>query len=282
MQGEVKAGAYHTSKYRPWIHVVVVAGFPNKILALQFEWIWQHPDKSRVLKTVRRTKYGQEADSKKKLNGYKPKLKLLQAMLSLPVWQQLNLTVYVPDKQLQAFVTDLLKGNTNITVICENVVCDPQSNVASSRKRKAAPEDPLAAVVHCSFCTKQLVAKDKYYVCHHCSRSMHIYCLGSKSLEVFSGGEENMLMIPRLAECGHCHALCQWKHVIQKANEVADIGASATQTEKVTVSEQEVEDTNEDEDDDRSVQSEASQSIETQEEADGDEEEDFDVIIIDH
>eukprot|EP01031_Cornospumella_fuschlensis_P033384 gene33384-40388_t len=278
--GEVAAGAYHTSKYRPWIHVVIVTGFPNKVLALQFEWIWQHPDKSRFLKTVTKTKDGQPTEVTKRVNGYKPKLKILKAMLSLPIWKQLNLTVFVPDKSLQSFVFDLFRDNTSVTVICDNFVCEAQrDNLTRSRKRKVdANNIVLPTVISCSFCAQQLVARDKYFVCNHCDRSMHVHCLGRKSLELFSIGEEVGSMVPRLAECGNCHALCQWKHVIQKISEVSttDSGATSTQYEQL------VDNPCEEEDDNGSVCSETSQSFATQEgEAGGEDEEDFDVIIID-
>jgi structure-specific endonuclease subunit SLX1 len=41
--GILKGGAKKTSKKRPWAIVLVIANFPNKILALKFEWAWQNP-----------------------------------------------------------------------------------------------------------------------------------------------------------------------------------------------------------------------------------------------
>lgn len=48
--GEIKGGAKSTSKKRPWCLVLVISNFPNKVLALKFEWAWQNPFGSTFIK----------------------------------------------------------------------------------------------------------------------------------------------------------------------------------------------------------------------------------------
>ena len=50
--GDITAGAWRTSKKRPWEVVAVVYGFTSKVVALQFEWQWTYPTKSKRMRTV--------------------------------------------------------------------------------------------------------------------------------------------------------------------------------------------------------------------------------------
>jgi predicted GIY-YIG superfamily endonuclease len=81
--GELKSGgAKQTKKKRPWDMCIVVRGFPSKISALQFEWAWQHPAKSRLVRPLwqrNRRKFGG--------NGVVRRVRLLYSMLALLPWR---------------------------------------------------------------------------------------------------------------------------------------------------------------------------------------------------
>ncbi|PWN48954.1 hypothetical protein IE53DRAFT_346674 [Violaceomyces palustris] len=50
--GELKQGAWRTTKSRPWEMECIVYGFQSKLGALQFEWAWAKPHLSRHLKSL--------------------------------------------------------------------------------------------------------------------------------------------------------------------------------------------------------------------------------------
>jgi hypothetical protein len=48
----IKGGAKKTRKDRPWKMMILLEGFPSKIHALRFEWMWQHPLKSKLSRNL--------------------------------------------------------------------------------------------------------------------------------------------------------------------------------------------------------------------------------------
>ncbi|KEH34436.1 putative GIY-YIG nuclease superfamily, structure-specific endonuclease subunit Slx1 [Medicago truncatula] len=83
--GEIGSGAWRTKKKRPWEMVLCIYGFPTNVAALQFEWAWQHPVESLAVRKA--------AVEFKSLSGIANKIKLAYTMLTLPSWQNMNMTV---------------------------------------------------------------------------------------------------------------------------------------------------------------------------------------------
>eukprot|EP00535_Pseudo-nitzschia_heimii_P010634 CAMPEP_0197178552 /NCGR_PEP_ID=MMETSP1423-20130617/3800_1 /TAXON_ID=476441 /ORGANISM="Pseudo-nitzschia heimii, Strain UNC1101" /LENGTH=652 /DNA_ID=CAMNT_0042628323 /DNA_START=98 /DNA_END=2056 /DNA_ORIENTATION=+ len=71
-------GAWKTRRSgRPWEFVVLVSGFPTHKMALQFEWAWQHPGKSLLVRAAIGEKAARTLQRKRATPGEMCKLKTL-------------------------------------------------------------------------------------------------------------------------------------------------------------------------------------------------------------
>ncbi|KAH9822415.1 hypothetical protein DFH28DRAFT_881849 [Melampsora americana] len=142
--GQIKGGAFRTKYFRPWEMELICYGFPSKLVALQFEWVWNTPYKSRHLQkdiippvTAANASHSQSqkapaSSSTKPIKTKGPifprsqgsklevKLKVLKKMLTTLPWSQFPLQVlffnegaydlwYEQDKK----IFDAVKANKN-------------------------------------------------------------------------------------------------------------------------------------------------------------------------
>ncbi|RKP08226.1 hypothetical protein THASP1DRAFT_15932, partial [Thamnocephalis sphaerospora] len=106
--GELKQGARKTTHQRPWEFVALVHGFTSSLAALQFEWAWQYPYRSRQLEAIRAE--DRALAKKQKHKAPRPisrfiadarsqrvsvKLGALAAMLSAQAWSRWPLKIWV-------------------------------------------------------------------------------------------------------------------------------------------------------------------------------------------
>lgn len=89
--GLMKSGAKRTSFKRPWQIVCTVYGFPTKIAALQFEWAWQNPRTSRLVKAV--------ANNRSFQRGSRGRIQEMLEMLHMLPWANypLHIRFAVPE-----------------------------------------------------------------------------------------------------------------------------------------------------------------------------------------
>lgn len=86
-------GAWKTKRQgRPWEFVVVVAGFPTHTMALQFEWAWQHPGRSLLVRAA----IGDDAAKKlQRKKGTPGQMCILKTLLELcpDLYERNNITL---------------------------------------------------------------------------------------------------------------------------------------------------------------------------------------------
>ncbi|KAI9228917.1 MAG: hypothetical protein DHS80DRAFT_30339 [Piptocephalis tieghemiana] len=97
--GELAHGARATHVKRPWEMAILVYGFPSKVSALKFEWVWQKPGQSRHFRELpgNHPSNSRESTAQGKLEG---RVKVLLTMLNLPAWKRLPLCVCIPDLEV--------------------------------------------------------------------------------------------------------------------------------------------------------------------------------------
>ncbi|CED83043.1 structure-specific endonuclease subunit slx1 [Phaffia rhodozyma] len=128
---EALGGAAYTRKWGPWNMEMLVYGFPSKHSALQFEWAWQHPERSRFLRpppvalSPKYTSTGKLKISKPSLQApYFPqdptsnepltKVRVVKKMLSLPPWNRLPLHVRLFSSEAVRLWLDKEPGNKSL------------------------------------------------------------------------------------------------------------------------------------------------------------------------
>jgi hypothetical protein len=87
---------------------LIVFGFTSHISALQFEWTWQHPLKSRHFRAaLRDPRYAKDRFGIVKWNVH-GMLWALSIILGLPMWRKTPLQVCIPDPEVSGLFLPLL------------------------------------------------------------------------------------------------------------------------------------------------------------------------------
>lgn len=241
--GELKnGGARRTSMRRPWKFVCIVSGFPNKIVALQFEWQWQHIQRSRLFKTPptaeqhteddvevntsRKRKKGSSVETIQSLGakkGYMGKIMILSHLLSHPLWKQLHLMIYFLDKEIEDKFYKLIPPTTH--TICE-ISMDVVRTLQSEKKSEimSKPMNSSCPICKKGFHTGKPIANEleleRTWKCTHCHFQHHLVCSAKQTMisedkSILSDGG-NTFLVPSYGKCDNCHFKVKWCDLIRK------------------------------------------------------------------
>ena len=109
--GAVAGGARATRAWRPWDMAVFVHGFPAHSPALAFEWHWQHPTRSTLLRAA-----AAEAGPQGRSGG-RGRVRMMHALLHQEPFRELPLIVQVLDSKYSELLAGLGPFPANIPVI---------------------------------------------------------------------------------------------------------------------------------------------------------------------
>jgi predicted GIY-YIG superfamily endonuclease len=192
-------GAWKTKKAgRPWEFAVIVHGFSTQKLALQFEWAWQHCDKSLA---VRGAIGDDEAKSLKRKRALRGQLWILKTLLmKVPdLYARHNLTLYFfdsskksmyelipvvePGEDLPAIYTKLVGSVEDMPFFsCRNkrtrsrrskpVEVEPNDRESAEDAR----DEPHRTSKECMWCHRVVCDNETYICCSQCRLRMHDIC----------------------------------------------------------------------------------------------------------
>ncbi|KAG8825476.1 Slx4p interacting protein [Serendipita sp. 401] len=248
--GELQAGAQKTREGRPWEMVMLVHGFPSRLSALQFEWAWQHPNKTRHLKGDDGRAMVSTAYT---LRG---RVHIVRVMLASHPYS--NWPLGVKFFSLEAFKAwdDAGKRSAPLpegfytSVELEGV--DGTKEVTGSRSSRNGPIDindshftarqlsmadalrRSSATHNCAICKDVIhTTRDDPMTIAICSAPTcqsvsHITCLATQ----FLSNEPSDLMIPRGGRCSECGQWTLWGDVVRGAYRRRDGGVVNTESDQ--------------------------------------------------
>ncbi|KAE8355780.1 structure-specific endonuclease subunit slx1 [Aspergillus coremiiformis] len=251
--GVSKGGARKTANdKRPWEMVVIVEGFMSRIAALQFEWAWQKPDKSRHLglseddKTAHEAQvHAESARGKRKVRARRPARSLkghlenLHALLRSTYFSSLPIRIrfFSADVyQLWRIWSDRVDGviPLHIRVILDGSCAkDNRPGVDDTRVGSVEHiqvdyskiQDYLEKAVfqlddpedlQCKLCQAPVDPKEELVVVcpqARCYCINHLLCLSARFLDSTKELEQ---LIPISGKCPGCHKVVQWSLMMQE------------------------------------------------------------------
>jgi len=211
--GELTQGARKTSRFKKWIHVCIVSGFPNKVVALQFEWQWQHPAESRIARSA--------LDFDCRSRGYQTNLRVLKVLLNSALWRQLQLRVHFFDECIfNSFMKEHCEADNNTTNLDLYTMCPPDY---TDRPPKMIISLDTEQRLCCNIC--HVFDECSLWRCPSCQTAVHLTCFATHLQSACCAEHStSMSIIPRSATCITCSYSCAWIIVVQSASNV--LGAS--------------------------------------------------------
>lgn len=245
-------GAYRTKRLgtRPWEMVMLVYGFPNRIVALQFEHAWQHGYQTHFIVPEERViKYKNGGRS------LKHRLGVVRLLLKNQFFQRLNLKVHFFNKDTlkcweynefhidipSSLETDISIGSleeikTSSALAVDEILDYAQANLElvtnffeqEKNKFETVMTDLCGILsngcLKCDICQQEFdyTVNDptlKPYIAFclnysNCNFHCHLNCLYKRYISAEANGLESKF-IPAGGECPNCHEPMKWTDIVK-------------------------------------------------------------------
>ncbi|KAG7449611.1 uncharacterized protein BT62DRAFT_928334 [Guyanagaster necrorhizus] len=197
--GELTQGATKTKRKRPWVMQMLVHGFPSKLSALQFEWVWQNPHLSRHL-----------PESQRRAKALSSCVKCVHSMIATPPFDSLALRVILFTPFAHALWHKLPPA-----------ALPPAYRPDGPSTLQIPPLPGKTPATTCSVCTRPLDGDAlTTAICSMptCSASSHLICLASHFAD--------RRMLPRGGHCPGCGEYVLWGDIVKAMYDRADTDGS--------------------------------------------------------
>ncbi|ORX97842.1 hypothetical protein K493DRAFT_258586, partial [Basidiobolus meristosporus CBS 931.73] len=220
--GELSSGAKKTCKKRPWEMVLIVHGFPSNLAALQFEWAWQYPHRSRHLSQLRGKFSGQKKEA------FLPtKLEVLIEMLNSNEWKRWPLKIrFLKQEVFSSFESLNWPNHVPISVGALENMAHTFADEGEGEGRIQLDEfNKYMALesggVKCAICLNEIEIKGPicWATCQHsgCTMYAHLTCLAENFVQnaaKIDPSEEKQLL-PIHGSCPTCRKRLYWGDIIR-------------------------------------------------------------------
>jgi predicted GIY-YIG superfamily endonuclease len=209
-----RGGAYRTSKHRPWTMMVIVHGFVASSQALQFEWAWQNPDKTKALRIHAGRPSTLPPPRKSRYPTPAQRLSALAALLSVPPWSCSPLTVTVPvDREIWLRTKGAAKFPDWTRIDFRPTTSVGNLNDYDYGSIELLSSCPLTGP--CGICLDDTRRGRRGTFCVACGQTVHVHCLARGAAAQRREAAMTDTLLPDYAECPKCSRYIRWDEVVR-------------------------------------------------------------------